>query len=445
MQHIVIIGNGIAGTTAARHIRKLSDFKITIISGETDHFFSRTALMYIYMGHMKYEHTKPYEDWFWNKNKIELKRAWVKKVEYETKSVVFEDNSVMAYDKLILATGSASNKFGWPGQELEGVQGLYSYQDLELMEKNTSQVKNAIILGGGLIGVEMAEMLHSRGIHVTYLIREKYFWGNVLPKEEASIINNHLALQGIELRPETELEEILDDGKGRVAGIKTKTGETIDCQFVGLTVGVHPNIAFLKGGDLETDKGILVDKYLETNQKDIYALGDCAQLRTAPAGRRQIEAVWYVGRMMGETVAHTITGQPTIYQPGVWFNSAKFFDIEYQNYGIVSATCPEDCDEFYWECDDKKKCIKIQYEKSTFEVKGVNIFGIRNRHEVWDDWLKNNRTLDYVIANLPKANFDPEFFTHWEGEIQDKFNKTFPEKHITTYKPTFWSRLLGKK
>ncbi len=71
MKNIVILGNGISGITAARHIRKLSDYKITVISAETDHFFSRTALMYIYMGHMKYEHTKPYEDWFWDKNRID--------------------------------------------------------------------------------------------------------------------------------------------------------------------------------------------------------------------------------------------------------------------------------------------------------------------------------------------------------------------------------------
>ena len=75
MKHIVIIGNGISGITAARHIRKLSDYRITVISSETEHFYSRTALMYIYMGHMKYEHTKPYEDWFWEKNRIELNKA----------------------------------------------------------------------------------------------------------------------------------------------------------------------------------------------------------------------------------------------------------------------------------------------------------------------------------------------------------------------------------
>ena len=86
MQHIVIIGNGIAGITAARHIRKLSDDQITVISGETDHFFSRTALMYIYMGHMEYRHTKPYEDWFWEKNRLDSRH-------HVANSNVFQDGS----------------------------------------------------------------------------------------------------------------------------------------------------------------------------------------------------------------------------------------------------------------------------------------------------------------------------------------------------------------
>ena len=91
MEHIAIIGNGISGVTAARHIRKLSDKRITIISAETEHFFSRTALMYIYMGHMKYEHTKPYEDWFWKKNRIDLKKGYVQKVDHKNQSLIFSE------------------------------------------------------------------------------------------------------------------------------------------------------------------------------------------------------------------------------------------------------------------------------------------------------------------------------------------------------------------
>ena len=172
--HIVIIGNGIAGITAARHIRKLSpasqsggEHRITVISGETDHFFSRTALMYIYMGHMRFEDTKPYEDWFWEKNRIDLVNGWVEKVDTRNKKLLFDDNREISYDKLLIASGSKSNKFGWPGQDLDGVQGLYSFQDLEAMEHYSENLKRAVIVGGGLIGIEMAEMFHTRHIPVS--------------------------------------------------------------------------------------------------------------------------------------------------------------------------------------------------------------------------------------------------------------------------------------
>ena len=76
-------------------------------------------------------------------------------------------------------------------------------------------------------------------------------------------------------------------------------------------------------------------------------------------------------------------------------------------------------------------------------MQGVNIFGIRNRHEVWDKWLSEKRTLDYIIANLPEANFDPEFFTHWEGEIQEKYNTEFPDKQVSVRKKGFLEKLFA--
>ena len=134
MEHIAIIGNGISGITAARHIRKLSNKRITVISSETDYFFSRTALMYVYMGHMKFKHTQPYEDWFWKKNEITLKKGYVEQVDSAKKTLLFSDGENLKFDKLILATGSKPNKFGWPGQDLKGVVSLYHKQDLEAVE-----------------------------------------------------------------------------------------------------------------------------------------------------------------------------------------------------------------------------------------------------------------------------------------------------------------------
>ncbi len=427
MEHIIIIGNGISGITAARHIRKLSDKKITIVSAEADYFFSRTALMYVYMGHMKFEHTQPYENWFWKKNRIDLIKGYVKSIEVKKKTIHFSDGGILSYDKLIIATGSKPNKFGWPGQDLDGVMGMYHKQDLDNLEKyapNNKVCKRAVIVGGGLIGIELAEMLHSRHIPVTFLVREASFWNMVLPKGESAMINREIVSNGIDLRLGVNLKEIKADEEGKVKSVViTETGEEIACNVVGLTAGVSPNIDFIKGSDIEIGRGVKVNRFLETNIKDLYAIGDCAEQHEAIDQRRPIEAVWYTGRMMGETVAQTICGNKIEYKPGHWFNSAKFMDIEYQTYGWVWAQPKENEARFYWEHNDGKKCIHINYDKTTREFIGINNFGIRMRHEVFDRWLTEKQTVDYVINNLVEANFDPEFFKHFENDILATYNK----------------------
>ena len=408
--HIAIIGNGISGITAARHIRKLSNHRITVISGESEYFFSRTALMYIYMGHMRLKDTQPYEPWFWEKNRIDLMKGWVSQIEFSKKSLSFQNGETLTYDKLILALGSSSNKFGWPGQDLDGVHGLYTLQDLEAMERHSSGLDQAVIVGGGLIGIEMAEMFHTRHIPVTMLVRENSYWNNVLPKEESEMINRHILEHGIDLRLSTELKEILDDGHGKVTAVSTNKEETIQCGFVGLTAGVHPNLGLVKNSSLETQKGIMVNSRLETNIPDVYAIGDCAQIREPQPGRRPVEAIWYTGRMMGETVAHNICSKPVDYDPGLWFNSAKFFDIEYQVYGNVQAQPPEDHASVYWEAEDGKRSIRVVYDKTTSDVIGFNLMGIRFRHEVCEKWILDGTHIEEVMANLSLAHFDPEFY-----------------------------------
>ena len=256
--HIVIIGNGIAGITTARHVRKHSDHDITVISSETDFFWSRTALMYIFMGHMKFDHTKPYEDWFWKKNRINLMRKYVTAIQPDQKTISFAEGGDLKYDKLVLATGSRSNRYGWPGQDLAGVQGMVSYQDLLSMEQYARDTKRAVVVGGGLIGIEMAEMFHSRHIPVTFLVREDSFWNRVMPPEESAMINRAIRRHGIDLRLQSELKEILPDDNGRVRAVVTSEGEEIACEFVGLTAGVSPNISLADSAGVETGRGFVL-------------------------------------------------------------------------------------------------------------------------------------------------------------------------------------------
>ena len=418
--HVVIIGNGVAGVAAARHMRKLErDVRITIVSGESDHHWSRTALMYIYMGHMRYEDTKPYQDHFWAKNRIALVRGWVTGLDVAGKALQLDGARALRYDKLLIATGSKPNRFGWPGQDLDRVGGMYSVQDLAKLEAASAGLRHAALVGGGLIGIELAEMWHSRGIHVSMLVREASYWLNVLPAEESEMVNEVIRAEGIDLKLGTELKEIKGDGDGQACAVITSDDERIDVGFVGLTAGVRPNVDFLTDSGIDIARGVLVDRTLRTNVADIYACGDCAEIKTPEGERNLIQAVWYTGRMMGETVAGNLLGASNDYDPGIWFNSAKFFDLEYQVYGQVpsggAARRGEGKDSLLWVAQDRRHSVRIVHEDG--RVIGFNLMGIRYRHRTCEAWIAEGRSVDYVLANLREAHFDPEFYRRWDKDI----------------------------
>jgi len=427
--HIVIIGNGISGATAARFIRKYSDNQITMISSESPYFFSRTAMMYVYMGHTRWKDIEPYEPWFWKKNRIDLIFDKVNKIDTANK-ILHLDKAIqpISYDKLIIATGSKTNKYGWPGQELNGVSGLYHKQDLEYITNLSTKIKKAVIIGGGLIGIELVEMFLSRNIEVTMLVREKSYWSNILPSEESQMINNHIIEHKVDLRLNTTLSEIKGNASDNVEGVLLSDGSFIPCQFVGITTGVTPNIDLVQSSEIEFDKGILVDEYLQTNLKDVFAIGDCAQIRKPHEGRQSIEPVWYTGRIMGELVANNICNRPVIYDPGIWFNSAKFFEIEYQIYGFVPSSETTAHKSDFWQHPDGRKSIRIVYELHSEKVVGFNIMGIRYRHEVCEKWIREGTSLRNVLTELSLANFDPEFFATYENELIEQFNRNSEQK-----------------
>ena len=313
-----------------------------------------------------------------------------------------------------------------------------------IRDSNNKACKRAVIVGGGLIGIELAEMLLSRNIPVTFLVREKSFWNEVLPYQESEMINRHIREHNVDLRLNTQLKEIKANGEGQVSSvIIEETREEILCDLVGLTTGVSPNIDFVKNSNILTNTGILVNRFLETNIPNVYAIGDCAEQKEPIGERKAIEAVWYTGRMMGETLAQTICKERMAYSPGHWFNSAKFFDIEYQTYGRVWAKPKKNEGRFYWEHKNGAICMHLSFDKNTKEFIGINNFGMRMRHSFFNKVLTKKKTVNYVLSHLEDANFNPEFYKKYAPEIVFKFNKENDTK--IELKKKNWRRIFSEK
>jgi len=422
MSTTVIIGNGIAGISTAIQLRQLNNDPIIVISSETQHFFSRTALMYVYMGQLRYKDTKPYEDSFWEQQDLQLVFDKVLSVDTTSKSLKLESENVITYDHLVIACGSKPRRGNWTGDKLKGIQSLYSIQDLDKIEDLTKNISNAVVVGGGLIGIELCEMLASRNIDVDFLIREESFMRGFFNEDESKLIEGHIKKHGINLHVATEVDSFRGDQKRNLKSIVTNKGSTIPCSFAGVTIGVEPNIGFLMNSKIETSKGILVDQNLQTSISGIYAVGDCCEVRLPEAGRRSIEPVWYTGKLMGEIVAHNINGTDRKYAPGLWFNSAKFFDLEYQVYGWIPAKNADGHDDFLWQDHNNLQSLRIHYDKNSSAVTGFNFIGIRARHKVCESAIQNNITVAEFIDHLNDVIFDPEFSINPTNKIKNHFN-----------------------
>ena len=404
----VIIGNGVAGINSANEIRNRdADAKITIISKESDHFFSRTALMYVFCGQMSQQDIEPFERDHYDRMKFTRVRDEVVKIDPNNKQVHVAKSEPIPYDRLIIAAGSVGRMVGFPGEDLDGVGNFVTWQNLEWLQEKAKTTIRACIIGGGLIGIEAAEVLLMAGIKVSFIIREDWFWPIALNKAEGDLVTEHMEHHGCEVHLKTDLDEIVGRD-GKVVGIKTKQGDNIDCELIIFAIGVRPQTDWLKESGIEMDNGgaIRVNEFLQTNIEDIYAAGDCTSVVWFNGARRP-EQLWYTSRDQGRIAGVNAAGDERIYKRGTFYNSAKFFDLEYSTAGYVNFNFDSEADWYQHE-PGTNYTQRITYLPDNTVV-GFNFIGRRWDHRPLVKWVDEKRKLNWVIEHLHEANFDEEF------------------------------------
>jgi len=409
----VIIGNGVAGINAANSLRRREpDADITIISKESEHFFSRTALMYVFCGQMSARDIEPYERDYYQKMKFKRINGEIVRLDSDSKTLHLVDQNTVVYDRLLIAAGSVPNMIGWPGQELDGVGNFITWQDLEWLQKKAALAKRAVVVGGGLVGIEVVEILLTAGIDVTFLIREDWYWPIALDQTEGDIVVEQMRHHGCDVRLKTECSEILGRD-GKVVGVATSTGETIDCDLAVFTIGVRPQTDWLSDSGLERDRsgGLVVDDQLQTNIADIYGAGDCTSVVWFNDVRRP-EQLWYTSRDQGRIAGLNLAGAEKIYKRGTFYNSAKFFDLEYTTAGYVNFKFDGEQNWFQRE-HGTDFTQRITYMPDGTVI-GFNFLGRRWDHRLLIEWIESKRKLEWVIDHLAEANYDEELMPRFK-------------------------------
>ncbi len=338
----VIIGSGVAGVAAAEAIRSQNTAGEIVLIGDDPHgYYSRPGLAYYLSSELPdkqlFSHTK--EDF----RKLHLHRikGQVTQINPVQHQIEVTPNGRLHYDRLLLAVGSTAVRLKTPGADLKGVVKLDHLEDARQIVKLARKAKTAVVIGGGITALELVEGLTARGVKVHYFLRGDRYWKNVLDEEESRIILQHLQDDGVKIHLHTEDVEILGK-KGRVVGVRTKDGRTIKCGMVAFAIGIRPRIELAQAAGLKVDRGVLVNRYLQTSAKDIYAAGDVAQVYDPLSGQFVLDSLWGPAREQGRTAGLNMTGQQTTYVKSAPFNVTRLAGLTTTIIGTVGHGQDED-------------------------------------------------------------------------------------------------------
>lgn len=327
---IVIIGSGGAGISAIQTIRASDPDKqihITLISSERELAYSPCALPYVISDSIPYKRLARLDSNFYKKNKIQT--SWgspVCRLDTVQKSVALKNGKTFFYDKLLIATGSVPIKPAIPGIDKTGVFFVDTLKNTRRIkgyirkEKIAKLGKKAAIIGAGFTGIETALALRQQGINVIVIEMLDRILAKVLDSDFARIAHNKInalpASNGekeIEFKLSSTVTEI--KGKTKVKSLVLHNGKNIPVDMVIVSVGVRPNIDFLKDSGLALNKGIVVNDQMQTNEPDIYAAGDAAETADYITGEKTISAIWSNAIEQGKVAALNMLGKETHY-PG---------------------------------------------------------------------------------------------------------------------------------
>ena len=392
---VLIIGGVAAGTkTAAKLKREDRSAEVTVITRDQDISYAGCGLPY-YVGGLigsRDELIVNTPQKYANLTGVEVrtgKEAVALNAAEKTvtvRDVATGNEEACPYDKLVIAVGASAAELPIPGKDLPGVFKMRTPDDAESIRNYITEnnVKRAVVIGAGFIGLEAAENLQAKGVSVTVIDFASQVLPNILDPEMAAYVKKHLLSKGIRVITGTSAEAVL--GTEKVTGLKTSAG-TLACEMLIMAAGIRPNTAFLENTGIEMFKGtILVDNTMKTSLDDVYAAGDCVMVTNCITGKRQWSPMGSSANMEGRTLAQVLTGTKKTY-PGVLgtgvvklpgLNIGRTGLTEEQakeaGYDVITTTVPTD-DKAHYYPDASFFITKLIADRTTRKLLGVQVFG----------------------------------------------------------------------
>jgi NAD(P)H-nitrite reductase large subunit len=337
----LIIGNSVAAVNCVEVIRgtdKTND--IAVVSDEEPFNYSRPLLSH-YLGGRITDEKLPFVDRdFYERHRVNLilgRKA--KGLDVSKKEVALDDSTLLSYDRCLISVGGVPIIPPIEGFQ-EDLEGIFTFLKLKEAKRlvdyiERRQIKEAVVLGGGLIGFKVVEGLVERGLKPIVVELMDRILANTFDKEASSIIEDRLAQGGCKVIKEDTIQGI-ETKEGRVARVFLGSGKEVATSLLIIAAGVRPNLELVKGTPIKVDRGILVDRSMRTNVEDIYAAGDCAQGIDLLSKTNAVIAIWPVAARQGRVAGLNMCGTRTEYHGLFAMNSVQIFDIPSISFGVTN-------------------------------------------------------------------------------------------------------------
>lgn len=279
---LVMIGNGMAGVRTLEELLKLRDdlYDITVFGAEPHPNYNRILLSPVLAGEQNFDDIVLNDLAWYERHDIDLRlNRRVVKIDRVRRLVIADDGTQARYDRLLIATGSSPFILPIPGNTLEGVIGYRDIGHTRQMIDTARSHRRAVVIGGGLLGLEAANGLALRGMHVTVLHNGRTLLERQLDATSGMMLQRALEQRGLGFRLSAQTQALLGDERGRVVAVQLADGERIEADLVVMAAGIRPNIELAEQAGLPCNRGILVNDTLQTFDPRIYAIGECVSHR----------------------------------------------------------------------------------------------------------------------------------------------------------------------
>lgn len=389
---IVIIGGGLAGAAAAESYRKAGGTKpVLLVSADTDLPVHRPPLSKEYLrGDETLDNVYVHPSGFYAEHDIDLRLdSRADSIDRDARAVVLDGGERIGYDTLVLATGARSRRLPVPGGDLPGVYYLRSLRSAEGLRAAYDGARQAVIVGAGFIGMEVAASLTQRGISCTVVEMAPRMWSSIVPPVVSDFIQHYFTTRGVAFRFDTGVAAI--DGGGRAESVVLANGDVLPADLVVAGVGAVLNTGLAQDAGLEVERGVAVDEYFRTSDPHIYAIGDIASFPDPVGGQVHLEH-WDNALHQGRALGQTLAGQATPFEHVAYFFS-DLFDLSLNMVGY-----PAGWDDVIVRGAPDTGRFTVVYARGGF-VRAALMVNDDAHFDAWTQAVSSRQTITATLSN----------------------------------------------